>query len=150
MILKTVTLQEANGLLPLVREHFLTIHVLLSKMHQDSHQTVDTMRTIFDKKCQVLQLVKVSDYPKKNLSKKEKKQIHRLIEKEISAIFRLGAIVRALFPPHIDFPSIENGHLVFLCWHGSDEEILHWHYPDENVAIRQSIMPDRLGPNMVH
>ncbi|MCA9507355.1 MAG: DUF2203 family protein [Myxococcales bacterium] len=150
MILRTVTLQEANGLLPLVREHFLSIHILLSKIYDGPNHKIKTQHPIFDKKSDTLQLCDVSGHPQKKLSKKQKAQIHRRIEQEINAIFRLGAIVRSLFPPHIDFPSLENGHLVFLCWHGSDEQILHWHYPNENVGIRQSIMPDRLGPNMVH
>jgi hypothetical protein len=150
MILKTVTLQEANGLLPLVREHFIKIHVLLNDLHQESEHKPAPTRMSFDKKCELLQLTKVNEQKKKTKNKKKIKQSHQLIETEIRHIWRLGAVVRALFPPHIDFPSLENGNLVFLCWHGGDEEILHWHYPDENVAIRQTILPDRIIPDMVH
>lgn len=150
MILRTVTLQEANGLLPLVRERFIRIHELLNDLHQNLDPKLDSYRTGLDKKNELIQLVKVFDHQKKAHIKKKIDQRHKLIEKEIQQIWRCGAIVRALFPPHIDFPSIENGSLVFLCWHGGDEEILHWHYPDENVAIRQSILPDRIGPDRVH
>ncbi len=150
MILRTVTLQEANGLLPLVREHFIKIHVLLNDLHQGSENNSAPARLIFDRTHDLLQLIKAPEPKKKIQTKKKIKQNHKLIEEEIRHIWRLGAIVRALFPPHIDFPSIENGCLVFLCWHGGDEEILHWHYPDENVAIRQSIQPDRIGPPRVH
>ncbi len=150
MILRTVTLQEANGLLPLVRERFIKIHMLLNDLHQGLDPKVESYRTAFDRKSELMQLIKTYDSKKKVQIKRKIEQQHKLIEKEIHQIWRLGAVVRALFPPHIDFPSMENGSLVFLCWHGGDDEILHWHYPDENLGIRQSILPDRIGPDRVH
>lgn len=150
MILRTVTLQEANGLLPLVREHFIRIHLMLDKIHSKPGALNIIPQTVFDKKCELLQLVTLRSKLKKRLSPKKKREFYRMIEREIHSITRLGAIVRTIAPPHIDFPSLENGQIVFLCWHGGDDAILHWHYPDDHVAIRQTILPDRLGPNMVH
>src|SRR5205814_10663525 len=59
MILKTVTLQEANSLLPIVREHFFRIQVLLTHLQhlrQDffNHRP---LRLDFDKKSSLIKLI---------------------------------------------------------------------------------------------
>jgi hypothetical protein len=154
MILKTVTLQEANGLLPLVREHFFRIHVMLAHLQH--------LRGQLDKKPQkqfvfakdnenILVVRKKSQSKKYNAKIREIKEIENLIEKEINDLMRLGAVIKGLFPPHIDFLSIRHNEPIFLCWHGGEQEIKHWHHLDDGSPIRQIIVKkNRFGPHMVH
>jgi hypothetical protein len=154
MILKTVTLQEANGLLPLVREHFFRIHVLLSHLQhlRGKLENSQPKRLVFDKKNELILLVKKKNYNKKiKVNIKKIKEIELLIEKEINELMKLGAVIKGLVPPHIDFLSIKNNEPIFLCWHGGEAEIEHWHYLDDGSPIRLLIAQKScFGPHMVH
>lgn len=154
MILKTVTLQEANGLLPLVREHFFRIHVLLAELQhvRGKIEKRDPERFILDETSQTILIVK-----KKNRNKKHKAhlktaaKIENLIETELNSIMKLGAVIKGLVPPHIDFLSVRNNEPIFLCWHGGEAEIKHWHYLDDGSPFRQIIAQKHcFGPHMVH
>lgn len=154
MILKNVTLQEANGLLPLVREHFLRIHVMLAQL-QNLRAKLDSRtekRFVIDRLCDDIVVIK-----KKVRSKKVKADIkaaRRLeieIELAINDLMKLGVVIKGLVPPHIDFLSVRNNEPVFLCWHGGEREIEHWHYLDDGAPIRQVIVrKQRFGPHLVH
>lgn len=39
----------------------------------------------------------------------------------------------------IDFPSIFDGRIVFLCWQPGEQEVLHWHELDAGFAGRQPL-----------
>jgi len=39
----------------------------------------------------------------------------------------------------IDFPSMLDGRLVYLCWKLGESEVLHWHELDAGFAGRQSL-----------
>ena len=39
----------------------------------------------------------------------------------------------------VDFPSMLDGRLVFLCWRLGESEVVHWHEIDEGFAKRQSL-----------
>lgn len=152
-MLKTVTLQEANGLLPLVREHFWRLHILLAHLHhlKSESQKKDRKRLNFDKGTEKLLLVQ-RNIKKKNvrIDTKEMREVEELMEMEISHLMRLGAVVKGLFPPHIDFLSMKNNEPIFLCWHGGEEEIEHWHQLDDGSPIRHAIAKECFGPHVVH
>lgn len=154
MILKTVTLQEANGLLPLVREHFFRIHVLLAHL-QHLKGTVKNKpgkRLVFDEKNEFITIIKKKIKAKKyRATTREIREIEEMVEKEINDVMRLGAVIKGLVPPHIDFLSIQNQEVVLLCWHGGDAEIKHWHHLDDGSPLRQLIaQKNRFGPHLVH
>lgn len=154
MILKTVTLQEANGLLPLVREHFFRIHVMLAHL-QHLRGKLDKRprkRFVFDKDNEYIVVVKKKSRTKKHkATSREMREIENLIEKEINDLMRLGAVIKGLFPPHIDFLSTRHNEPIFLCWHGGEKEIKHWHHLDDGSPFRQVIAKkSRFGPHMVH
>jgi hypothetical protein len=154
MILKTVTLQEANGLLPLVREHFFRIHVMLAHLqHMRGNLPKKPLRSfVIDKSQETISIIKRKSHNKKYKTQiKEIREIEHLIEKEINDIMRLGAIIKSLVPPHIDFFSIRNQEPIFLCWHGGETEIKHWHHLDDGSPFRQIIQKKNpFGPHMVH
>jgi hypothetical protein len=153
MILKTVTLQEANGLLPLVREHFFRIHAMLAQLQhvRGNIQKKHHARFVFDKHSDTILVVKRNRNKREKTNSKAIKNIERLIEKEINDVMRLGAVIKGLVPPHIDFLSVRNNEPIFLCWHGGDREIKYWHYLDDGSPFRQLIEEkSRFGPHMVH
>ena len=39
----------------------------------------------------------------------------------------------------VDFPSMLDGRLVFLCWRLGESEVMHWHEIDEGFTERQSL-----------
>lgn len=152
-MLKTVTLQEANGLLPLVREHFWRLHILLAHLHhlKSELQKKNGKRLNFDKRAEKLLLVQRKIKTKKvRVNTKEMREVENLMEKEISSLMRLGAVVKGLFPPHIDFLSMKNNEPIFLCWHGGEEEIEHWHQLDDGSPVRHAIVKECFGPHVVH
>ncbi|HXW53279.1 MAG TPA: DUF2203 domain-containing protein [Myxococcota bacterium] len=154
MILKTVTLQEANGLLPLVREHFFRIHVMLAHLqHLRSRlPNISPKRFVFDDKNEMIVVIRKKGRSKKfKATSREIREIERLIEKEINDLMRLGAVIKGLVPPHIDFLSIKNQEPIFLCWHGGESEIKHWHQLDDGSPFRHIIAKgSRFGPHVVH
>ena len=42
----------------------------------------------------------------------------------------------------IDFPSMMDGRLVYLCWKLGEPEVQHWHELDAGFAGRHSLMAD--------
>ena len=153
-MLKTVTLQEANGLLPLVQEHFLRIHILLAHLqHLRSKNTRKPKRNFaFDKNAELILVIKKLPKNKKmRLNQKKISEVQMLIESEINDLMRLGAVIKGLFPPHIDFLSIKNNQPIFLCWHQGEDEITHWHQLDDGSPWRQIIaQKGYFGPLVVH
>ena len=153
MIMKILTLQEANNLLPLVKEHFLNIGFLLGKLHtiKIKHHNKNLLWKL-SQKSSFIKIIKNQNIKKyKKETKIEIDKIEKLIENEINNISKSGAIIKSLFPPHIDFLSAKNGQLIYLCWHSNENEITHWHYFDDNYAERQLIKKDKeFGPMMVN
>lgn len=153
-MLKTVTLQEANGLLPLVQEHFLRIHILLAQLQflRAKNSQGEKHGFVFDKKSELIQVIKKFPKNKKmRLNLKKTSEIEMLIESEINDLMRLGAVIKGLFPPHIDFLSMKNNAPIFLCWHQGEDEITHWHQLDDGSPFRQIIaQKGYFGPLVVH
>jgi len=154
MILKTVTLQEANGLLPLVREHFFRIHVMLAHLQHLRNKLPKKPQKefVFDDSSETIVVIKKKGRSKKyKASAREIREIERLIERELNDLMRLGAVIKGLVPPHIDFLSVRNQEVIFLCWHGGESEIKHWHHLDDGSPFRHIIAKrSRFGPHVVH
>ncbi len=154
MVLKTITLQEANGLLPLVKEHFFHLNVLLARLQQ--------LRARFDKRLKERMVIDQSYddirlVTKENSGRRSRRTLRQItalenmIELELTALMRLGAVVKGLFPPHIDFFSIVDGRPVLLCWHAGEKEISHWHHLDDGTPQRRAIAQKAsFGPEVVH
>lgn len=151
-MLKTVTLQEANGLLPLVREHFWRLHVLLAHLHHLKNQTNQKRkkRLGFDHKCSTIEIIERPVKKKRRINFREMREVEMLVEMEITHLMRLGAVVKGLIPTHIDFLSMKNNEPIFLCWHGGEDEIEHWHQLDDGSPLRHMIAKDGFGPHVVH
>lgn len=51
----------------------------------------------------------------------------------------LGVEPKSAVDGLIDFPSLQDGRLVYLCWKLGEPEVMHWHEIDGGFAGRQSI-----------
>jgi hypothetical protein len=154
MIIKNVTLQEANGLLPLVREHFFRIHIMLAELQQYRAKLTRKARKryVIDKNSEAIVIVKKKGRGKKYKAEaKAARELEAKIEEAVNDLMKLGVVIKTLVPPHIDFLSVRNNEPIFLCWHGGEREIEHWHYLDDGPPFRQVIAHKaRFGPHMVH
>lgn len=65
------------------------------------------------------------------------KRISREIEKDIMTLEETGCILRDVDKGLIDFFSIQNGTVVFLCWKKGEDSIRYWHSIHEGYAGRQ-------------
>lgn len=68
------------------------------------------------------------------------KTIAREIEKDIATIEEIGCILRDVDKAIVDFFSIQNGTVVFLCWKKGEDAIKYWHSIHEGVAGRQLLL----------
>lgn len=148
-MIRTVTLQEANGLLPLVREHFFRIHVMLAHLQHLRKGFGHSSRLRIDMSRENISLIKKKR--RKKIDLKQVNELEELIEKEVNELMKLGVVIKGILPPHIDFLSVKNNELIFLCWHGGESEISHWHYLDDGSQVRHMIeQKSGFGPHMVH
>lgn len=65
------------------------------------------------------------------------KTVAREIEKDTATIEETGCILRDVDTGLVDFFSIQNGTVVFLCWKKGDESIKYWHSIHDGFAGRQ-------------
>ena len=58
----------------------------------------------------------------------------------IDELRRLGLEPKGAIEGLVDFPSIIDGKLVYLCWKLGEPEVTHWHELDAGFAGRQSLV----------
>jgi hypothetical protein len=54
-------------------------------------------------------------------------------------LVEIGAEMRDWAEGIIDFPCLQNGKEVQLCWRHGESEITHWHHTDQACSARQAI-----------
>jgi hypothetical protein len=73
------------------------------------------------------------------VKKKKFGKLAREIEKDVSAIEETGCILRDVDTGVVDFFSIQDGTVVFLCWKKGEDSIRYWHSIREGFAGRQPL-----------
>ena len=68
------------------------------------------------------------------------KRVSREIERDIATIEESGCILRDVDQGLVDFFSIQNGTVVFLCWKKGESSIKYWHSIHDGFAGRQALM----------
>jgi hypothetical protein len=51
----------------------------------------------------------------------------------------LGAEVKGIDQGLVDFPSLRDGRLVYLCWQVGEDRVMYWHELDAGFAGRQPL-----------
>jgi len=59
-----------------------------------------------------------------------------LMRAAIGAVLDLGVEVKHLDPALVDFPSIRDGRVVYLCWQEDEDTIAYWHDLNTGFAGR--------------
>ena len=70
-------------------------------------------------------------------------QVREHIAARLEQINALGVLVKDLDTGLIDFPTLRDGHEVYLCWKlGEGERIQWWHEIEDGFAGRQPLDPE--------
>ncbi len=71
------------------------------------------------------------------------KAVGKEIEKDKAAINETGCIVRDEERGLVDFFSIQNNTVVYLCWKKGEEEVRYWHSIHDDFEARQPLAPSK-------
>ena len=137
---KVISIQEANRMLPLLRQIVTDIMVnweqiiqkrteleCLEKELRPSTGAAPTKNMEADRSEAALEL---------------KNGLNHLIDKincYIREVEELGCFVEEFKRGIINFPSLFHGRKVFLCWKPDEVEVMHWHELDETFKDRVRI-----------
>jgi Uncharacterized conserved protein len=61
------------------------------------------------------------------------------IQEYIAELRALGVEPKGAMEGLVDFPSLMDGRIVYLCWRLGEPEVLHWHELEAGFAGRQSL-----------
>ncbi len=74
------------------------------------------------------------------IKRKKHATLGREIEKDVAAIEETGCILRDIDQGVVDFFSIQDGTVVFLCWKQGEDSIKYWHSIREGFGGRQPLV----------
>ena len=125
--LKIFTLEDANALLPQVRQAIVALRKYVALvLTQEAH--VDARELIADHAPSRLA-------NEMALLEQRKAELQRAVE----AFERLGCHLKDLDLGLVDFYTWMDGELVLLCWREDEEQIRHWHTVEDGYPGRQPI-----------
>jgi hypothetical protein len=61
------------------------------------------------------------------------------VERGARTLSEMGCVLKDINTGLVDFPTIRNGHQVFLCWQHGEPEIAFWHEVDAGFAGRRPL-----------
>jgi hypothetical protein len=132
---KIFTVEEANARLPLVR-------VIVSDLMQLTAELID-------RRDRLEQLLRNRDGDSSDVYQSEVDQVKQELEKDSSRagdflreLLELGVEPKNAATGLIDFPTMIDGKLAYLCWKYDEPEVLFWHDLDAGFAGRQSLTVD--------
>jgi hypothetical protein len=70
-------------------------------------------------------------------------RISRKLAKQMSYFKKFGIEIKDIATGLVDFPSIRDGRVVYLCWRMSEETITHWHETDAGIDGRRPLEEPR-------
>jgi hypothetical protein len=127
------TIEQANAMLPLVRAITTDLASLARDVMERRHRLalLTAGRNL-----------KAGDPYSEELAQTEaelEKDAVRLQE-FVAELQELGVEPKGALDGLVDFPSLMDGRVVFLCWKLGEPEVLHWHEIDAGFAGRQSLL----------
>jgi hypothetical protein len=137
---KTFTIQQANATLPLVRAIAADI-VRLSRDIVDRRERLDHLNARRQADSRDLYSEELSQ-----MEEELQKDTHRLRD-FAEELRQLGVELKSAPDGLVDFPSMMDGRIVYLCWKHGESEVLFWHEIDAGFAGRQPLMAE---PSLKH
>ena len=129
---RTFSLEEARELLPWLKERFDDIRPMLDELNKAKLR----VRTLLTR-------LQSNGGPGGDRELGEAtKSLHRTqeqIDKRLYAVTERGILVRSVEHGLVDFPSVRDGRVVFLCWLAGESDITRWHEVDSGFAGRQPL-----------
>ncbi|KIL37507.1 cell division protein DivIVA [Cohnella kolymensis] len=134
MQFKTFTLNEANALLPEIKENLLKLQAMVGAIearHSDLQK----------KKAMYKQSPVSTGAGKDDFFKEESALDFMRMEAELllSNFARKGVQLKMIDPGLIDFPAVWDGNDVLLCWKQGEERITHYHGWNDGFMGRKPI-----------
>lgn len=126
------TLDEANHLLPWLRERLAELDKLREALAQAQEQIGEVHRKSRTNGA-------VSNEQNAKLTQRTSESAERQANAVIEAIMQQGIILRDPTRGLVDFPSVRYGREVYLCWLRDESGISHWHDIDTGFAGRQPL-----------
>lgn len=137
---RLITIEEANRMLPLLR--------------QIVNDIVTNWEMIIHKRTALEALEKGLDENGKPLEPREREVQAQILKQELNYLIDrinnyireiedLGCFVEEFKRGIINFPSLFNGRKVFLCWKPDETTVCHWHELDESFNDRSRILNER-------
>jgi hypothetical protein len=130
---KLFTVEQANAALPLVR-------AITSDL-------VRLSREVMDRRERLALLSAGRSSSAKDLYSEELAQIEEELDKDgeqlqvyVDELRELGVEPKSGPEGLVDFPSLMDDQIVFLCWKLGEPEVTHWHAVDAGFAGRQSLV----------
>ncbi len=129
------TIEEANATLPLVR-------AITSDL-------VGLSLDVVDRRQRLSQLTAGRNLQSGDPYDEELAQIAEELQKDetrvreyVDELKELGVEPKGLTEGLVDFPSMMDGRLVYLCWKLGEEEVAYWHERDAGFAGRQPLLAE--------
>ncbi len=128
------TLQEAEGVLPLVKEYLESAIDAKARIG-----SIDGELQSLSSRISLLGGIEIN--PDRIARQKlERAVLIRAIETAVDRIQTSGCVVKDLDRGLLDFPALLNGVEVFLCWRLGEPRIEWWHTTDEGYSGRKRIL----------
>jgi hypothetical protein len=130
---KLFTIEEANQTLPLVRA--ITTDL------------VQLCNEVVERRQRLAMLTAGRERESGNPYSDELTAVESEIEKDaerlrgyVEELIELGVEPKSAMDGLVDFPSLMDGRIVYLCWKLGEPEVLHWHELDAGFAGRQGLV----------
>ena len=130
---KLFTIEQANAMLPLVR----AITTDLSGL----------AREVVDRRHRLAVLTAGRDWKPGDPYSDELAEIESKLERDaqrlqeyVEELRQLGVEPKGAVDGLVDFPSMMDGRIVFLCWKLGEVEVTHWHELEAGFSGRQSLV----------
>jgi hypothetical protein len=137
MKVRTFSVDEANRLIPKIKDSFDDVFVLRKKISFVKNE----MNWINDFWGKDLNDSDNADQDRYRQMEDELEKMHARMLSKVEKIESFGCIVKDIDTGLVDFYSIVNGDLAFLCWKYGEREIKHWHEIENGFGGRRPLSP---------
>lgn len=130
---KYFELNEAQQLLPVIGPYL--------EQAREQKQRVDGLNDDLAHAAARIMVLGGSIPPHNELSQKktERDEFASQIQETVSKILETGCLVKDLDEGLVDFPSLQNGEEIYLCWKLGEKRIEFWHGIEEGFAGRKPL-----------
>lgn len=130
---KYFTLREAQELLPYLRPQL--------EQAREQKRKVDQLDEVLSRASAEIMVLGGSIPPRTRLARTrlERDQFAGELKESVSKIVETGCLIKDLDVGLVDFPALQRGQEIYLCWKLGENRIEYWHGIDEGFAGRKLI-----------